>query len=83
MRHLIGMSEELISANRSSDTGKLLLAGSGKEFVWASVADIHGLPEVLDWLSWGVESDAVRFPDEAGPISWPAVNLEHIFPRTE
>jgi hypothetical protein len=39
--------------------------------------------QFLDWLSWGVESDAVRFPEEAGPISWPAVNLEHIFLRTE
>jgi hypothetical protein len=120
LRHLIGMSEELISANRSSNAGKLLLAGSGKEFVWASVADIYGLPGIpewahwfegelnthhatapmlgigcnpviikgekeqfLDWLSWGVESGAVRFPEDAGPISWPAVNPEHIFLRTE
>jgi hypothetical protein len=46
------MSEELISANRSSNTGKLLLAGSGKEFIWASVADIYGLPGIPKWASW-------------------------------
>ncbi len=35
--------------------------------------------EFLDWLSWGVESGAVRFPEETGPIAWPAVGLEHLF----
>ena len=39
--------------------------------------------QFLDWLSWGVESGAVRFPDATGPIRWPAINLENIFPRTE
>jgi len=120
LRHLIGMSEELISGNRSANAGKLLLAGSGTQFVWSSVADIYGLPglphwadwfedelkthhaiapilgvgcdpvtikgekeQFLDWLSWGVESGAVRFPDEAGPIRWPAMSIENIFSRTE
>jgi hypothetical protein len=120
LRHLIGLSEELISGNKSANTGKLLLAGSDNQFVWASVADIYGIPGIpewakwfedevnthraispllgigcnpvmikgekeqfLDWLSWGVESGAVRFPDEAGPIRWPALSLEHIFPPTE
>jgi hypothetical protein len=120
LRHLIGMSEELILENKSANTGKLLLAGSDQQFVWASVADIYGIPgipawaewfadelnmhramtsalgigcdpvivkgtkeEFLDWLSWGVESGAVRFPDEAGPIRWPAMNLEHTFAKTE
>jgi hypothetical protein len=120
LRHLIGLSEELVLGNKAANTGRLLLAGSGKEFVWASVADIYGLPGIpewaawfegelnthhavapmlgigcnplivkgekaqfLDWLSWGVESDAVRLPDERGPIRWPALSLEHIFPRSE
>jgi hypothetical protein len=120
LRHLIGMSEELILGNRSANAGRLLLAGSDKEFIWASVAEIFGIPGIprwadwfedelkthraitpvlgigcdpvtikgekeqfLDWLSWGVESGAVRFPDEAGPIRWPAMRLEQIFPRTE
>jgi hypothetical protein len=38
--------------------------------------------EFLDWLSWGVESEAVRVPEEAGPIRWPALNLDHLFLET-
>lgn len=120
LRHLIGMSEELISANRSANTGRLLLAGSEKQFVWASVAEIYGIPwipewgrwfedelashhalapalgigcnpviikgekeQFLDWLSWGVESGAVRFPEDTGPVCWPSLNLEHIFLHAE
>ncbi|HKV78799.1 MAG TPA: hypothetical protein VJP02_11685 [Candidatus Sulfotelmatobacter sp.] len=120
LRHLIGMSEELISANRSANTGRLLLAGSEKQFVWASVAEIYGIPGIpewgcwfedelashhalapalgigcnpvivkgekeqfLDWLSWGVESGAVRFPEDTGPVRWPSLNLEHIFLHAE
>lgn len=116
LRHLIGVSEELILGNRSANTGRLLLAGSDKQFVWGSVAEICGIPgapewadwfegelnthhaivpvlgigcspilikgekeQFLDWLGWGVESGAVRFPDEAGPIRWPVASLEDIF----
>ena len=116
LRHLIGMSEELILVNKSANTGRLLLAGSDKQFVWGSVADIYGIPglpewadwfedelkthraiepllgigccplivkgkkeQFLDWLSWGVESLAVRFPDEAGPIRWPGLSVQDLF----
>ena len=116
LRHLIGVSEELILGNRSANTGRLLLAGSDKQFVWGSVAEICGIPgapewadwfegelnthhaivpvlgigcspilikgekeQFLDWLGWGVESGAVRLPDEAGPIRWPVASLEDIF----
>ena len=120
LRHLIGMSEELTSATRSPNAGRLLLPGSEKHFVWASVADIYGIPgmpewadwfeeelnthhaitpalgigcnpviikgekeQFLDWLNWGVESDAVRLPDEPGPIRWPGMNLEDMFAQPE
>jgi len=116
LRHLIGMSEELILVNKWANTGRLLLAGSDKQFVWGSVADIYGIPglpewaewfeyelkthhaiapvlgigcdpvnikggkeQFLDWLSWGVESGAVRFPDEAGPIRWPGLSVQDLF----
>lgn len=40
--------------------------------------------QFLDWLSWGVESEAIRFPAETGSIRWPSVNLQDIFrPGTE
>ena len=120
LRHLIGLSEEFASANRSATSGRTLLISSDKEFVWASIADIYGIPGIpewadwfegelnthhaivpalgigcdpvlikgekeqfLDWLSWGVESDAVRLPDEPGPIRWPAMSLEDMFVRPE
>lgn len=120
LRHLIGLSEEFASANRSATSGRTLLASSDKGFVWASIADIYGIPGIpewadwfegelnrhhaivpalgigcnpviikgekeqfLDWLSWGVESDAVRLPNEPGPIHWPAMSLEDMFVRPE
>ena len=36
--------------------------------------------QFLDWLSWGVESGAIGFPAETGPIRWPALSLHDIFP---
>jgi hypothetical protein len=35
--------------------------------------------QFLDWLSWGVESDAIRFPADTGSVRWPSVNLQDIF----
>jgi hypothetical protein len=115
LRHLIGMSEELISGNRSANTGRLLLIGSDKQFVWASVADTYGIPGIpewaewfedelrthyamapmlgigcnpvivkgekeqfLEWLSWGVESGAIKVPRATGRIHWPHSNLKKI-----
>jgi hypothetical protein len=116
LRHLIAMSEEFASGNMSSNTGRTLLAGSDKGFVWASIAQIYGIPGVpewaewfseelkthhaisqilgigcdpvmvkgtkeqfLDWLSWGVESEAIRFPMRSGPIARPSLDLQDIF----
>ena len=44
LRHLIGISEELGSGSMSPNSGRTLLAGSDKRFVWASVAHICGIP---------------------------------------
>jgi hypothetical protein len=116
LRHLIAMSEEFAASNMSASAGRTLLAGSDCQFVWASLAYIHGIPGVpewaewfageldshkaivrtlgigcnpvlikgekeqfLDWLSWGVESEAVRFPTETGSIRWPSLSLTDIF----
>ena len=116
LRHLVGMSEELASGNMSANSGRTLLAGSDKAFVWASIAHIYGVPGIpewaewfaeelnthhaltralgvgcdpvivkgekeqfLDWLSWGVESEAIRLPAETGSIHWPKLSLEEIF----
>ena len=52
LRHLIGMSEELASGNMSSNSGRTLLAGSDKQFVWASIAHIYGIPGIPEWADW-------------------------------
>lgn len=116
LRHLIGISEELTSANLSPTAGKTVLAASHKDFVWASIAEIYGVPGIpewadwfageltrhrastralgigcdpiilngtreqyLDWLSWALESGALRFPATNCGISWPAFSLERAF----
>jgi hypothetical protein len=35
--------------------------------------------QFLDWLSWGVESEAIRLPAETGSIRWQKRSLEEIF----
>ena len=35
--------------------------------------------QFLDWLSWGGESGAIRFPCETGSVRWPRLNLEDLF----
>ena len=39
--------------------------------------------QFLDWLSWGVESGAIRFPTQSGSIRWPAVSLNDVLPQVE
>src|SRR5438270_5327038 len=50
LRHLIGISEELI--NNSGSTGRTILAHSDAAFMWMSLAQIHGLPGTPDWAEW-------------------------------
>ncbi len=52
LRHLIGMSEELASGNMSCNSGRTLLAGADKYFVWASIAHIYGIPGIPEWADW-------------------------------
>jgi hypothetical protein len=120
LRHLIGLSEEFASSNSSMNTGRTLLVAADSQFIWTSVAQIHGIPGIpawaawfvdelkrhraldpmlgigcspvlvrgekaqfLDWLSWGVESEAIHLPAETGPVRWPSLSLKDIFlPRT-
>jgi hypothetical protein len=39
--------------------------------------------QFLDWLSWGIESEAIRFPASTGSIRWPGFNLADLFPQTK
>ena len=55
LRHLIGMSEEFVSGNRSTTSGRTLLASSDDGFVWASIADTYGIPGIPEWAGWFLE----------------------------
>lgn len=35
--------------------------------------------QFLDWLSWGVESEALKLPSMPGPIRWPSCSLQDLF----
>jgi hypothetical protein len=37
--------------------------------------------QFLDWLSWGVESGAIQFPEAEGSVRWPGLDLQGIFSR--
>jgi len=50
LRHLIGISEDL--ATNSASTGRTVLAHSSPQFVWMSLAQVHGLPGMPDWADW-------------------------------
>jgi hypothetical protein len=50
VRHVVGVSDEF--ALGSIPSGRTLLADSDPKFVWASLAQIHGLPGVPEWAEW-------------------------------
>ena len=52
LRHLIGVSEEFAASGASSGTARTLLADSEALFVWASLAEIHGIPGIPEWAEW-------------------------------
>jgi hypothetical protein len=49
--HLIGISEEFTSGTQGAGSGRTLLAGSDKGFVWASIAQRFGVPGWADWFA--------------------------------
>lgn len=59
------------------DTHKAIIHGLG---IGCAPVLIKGEKEqFLDWLSWGVESEAITFPAETGSIRWPSLRLTDIF----
>jgi hypothetical protein len=51
VRHLIGISEEF-AGGASSVTDRMLLADCDALFVWASLAETHGIPGIPEWAGW-------------------------------
>jgi hypothetical protein len=59
------------------DTHKAIIRALG---IGCAPVLIKGKKEqFLDWLSWGVESGAVKLPAEPGSVRWPSLNLRDIF----
>jgi len=52
LRHLVGISEEFVSGNMSANPGRMLLASSDKQYVWASITDSYGIPGMPEWDDW-------------------------------
>jgi hypothetical protein len=52
LRHLIGISQEFASGSLSANSGKTLSEASDKQFVWASIAHIYGIPGMPEWADW-------------------------------
>ena len=52
LRHLIAVSQEFGTIANSETSGRTLLADSSPEFLWASLAQIFGLPAVPEWADW-------------------------------
>lgn len=50
LRHLLGISEEL--AANTGASGRTILAASSSQFIWTSLAQIHGLPGIPEWADW-------------------------------
>lgn len=52
LRHLIAVSEELANSARCGEKERSILPAGGDEFVWSSLAAMHGLPGSPDWAAW-------------------------------
>jgi len=52
LRHIVAVSEELSQIGTGKITERVILLDDSPEFVWKSLAQIHGLPGVSDWSSW-------------------------------
>jgi hypothetical protein len=52
LRHLVAVSEELSQIASGKITERVILFDESPEFVWRSLAQIHGLPGMPEWAGW-------------------------------
>ena len=52
LRHLIALSSDFGAPAQAETCGRTLLADSSPDFLWASLAQIFGLPAVPEWADW-------------------------------
>lgn len=52
LRHLVAVSQEFGAQVSSQSSGRTILVDSTPEYLWASVAQIFGLPALPQWADW-------------------------------
>lgn len=52
LRHLVAISEELAQVGTVKNAERAILFHDAPQFVWASLAHVHGLPGMPDWAGW-------------------------------
>lgn len=52
LRHLVAASEELIQIGTGKTLERVILLDDSPDFVWKSLAQVHGVPGVCEWGNW-------------------------------
>lgn len=55
LRHLVAVSEELVQISSGKLAERAILFHNSAQFVWASVAQIHGVPGTEEWADWVIK----------------------------
>jgi hypothetical protein len=52
LRHLVAASEEFAETAAGTDTERTIIFHDSPQFLWASLASVHGLPGRPEWADW-------------------------------
>lgn len=52
LRHLIALSEELAKSRVFGEKERAILLAAEDDFIWSSLAAMHGLPGLPEWAGW-------------------------------
>lgn len=52
LRHLVAVSEELCQIGTGKMTERVILLDDSPDFVWRSLAQVHGVPGACEWAKW-------------------------------
>ena len=52
LRHLVAVSEELTQTASRKNTDRTIIFDDSAQFVWASLAHVHGVPGIGEWADW-------------------------------
>jgi hypothetical protein len=52
LRHLVAVSEDLAQCGSGKSTERTIIFDDSAQFLWASLAYVHGIPGLPDWADW-------------------------------